>query len=150
MINTKHTMLVALAVCATALAALGSVKNPVTHLVKVQGHVVVHVDPVSLKADFIDTGVATHSGKYYNSGTGVLAPDFTAFVSGGGRVFAANGDYIDWEFTPTGGVKYIDGSGRFEGITGGFTITPTLEDSYMEGNKLVLEFSYVGVGQSRY
>ncbi len=149
MITRKHTVLVALGVCAIALAAMGSVKNPVTRPVKIQGYVVVHVDPVSLEASLVDTGVGTHAGKYYNTGSGVMAPDFSAFVSGGGRVFAANGDYIDWEFT-TGGTKYIDGSGRFEGITGGFTITPTFEKSYMEDGELVLEFSYVGVGQIRY
>lgn len=148
----KHTALVGLAVCALALAALGSAKNPVTRPTKGTGHATVVVDLGTLECQFTQWGQGTHLGCWTDSGKGVMANDFTYFVSGHGTIVAANGDTIDWEFTGPNSNRYTGGSGRFQGVTGGvtFTITSATDPVFNGDGTMTLEFTYDMVGEVTY
>ncbi len=152
--SKKHTVLVGLAVCALALSALASQKNPVTRPLKGIGHMTVVVGLATGKATMTDWGQASHTGRYtMNMGEGILDPTFTYFVSGHGTIVAANGDTIDWEFTGPLSTRYTGGTGRFQGVTGGITstITSASEPAFNEDyTMMTTEFTYDMVGEITY
>ena len=146
--------LVAVAVCLLALPAMASLDNPVTRPLKVlEGHLTIVVDPVTGAYEFTDWGWATHTGRFTNSGSGVLNLLTGEFLSGSGRVLAANGDALDWIIGPTPNtVTYTGGTGRFQGVTGGFLAvitSETLLSSNPDGT-LTLAITYVGSGTITY
>jgi hypothetical protein len=149
----KGKAMAALAICALALTALGSVKNPVTRPVKGIGHITTVVDLATREAIFTQWGQGTHLGSWTDTGEGIMAPDFQSFVSGHGTAVAANGDTFDWELTGPNSNRYTSGTGRFQGVTGGmtFTITSAAAPIFNEdGTMMILEFTYEMVGEVTY
>jgi hypothetical protein len=134
----KHTALVGLAVCALALAALGSAKNPVTRPIKWVGHLT-----ITIKSDGTwqsqDWGTSSHLGKFTNHAEG----DYVAV--GTGIAIAANGDQLFWK-TPGASWdgEWVGGTGRFEHATGGFNWTPSTEPitTYPDANTMVISYTY--------
>lgn len=149
----KHIVLVGLAVCALALSALASLKNPVTRPVKGIGHITTVVDLATHQAEFIQWGQVTHMGRWTDSGEGILAENFDYFVSGHGTTVGPNGDTIDWEITSPNSNRYTGGTGRFQGVTGGmtFTITSATEPVFNDDfTMMTTEFTYEMVGEITY
>ncbi len=151
MTTKKLTPIIALAVCAVALAAVASVKNPVTRPVKVEGYVTYVID--------LATG-ELHSGgpTAPNGGVATLTGLFSNVVSGNfntgditGTVTAANGDQIFWRETGPNTVTFTGGTGRFEGLAGGFTfVTSNDTVSFPDANTMVISNTYVGTGTATY
>ena len=106
--SKRYTAFVALAVCALALASVGSVKNPVKRPFKGTAIVTVtfHADFVNgiVTAESIDIGQATHTGSYKSraTATGSLADAMQGLLPSptSGTTTAANGDQIFWKGIP--------------------------------------------------
>jgi hypothetical protein len=145
-----------LVACLLVLPAWASLKNPVTRPVKVDGHLTITVDPGTGAYTFTDLGTATHTGRYTNSGSaGAGGLDLVTgeFLSGSGVVIAANGDTADWVIgTVPNTVVYTGGTGRFEGVTGGFTATVTSENllSVNPDGTVTVAITYTGSGTITY
>ncbi len=153
MVAMKSKAMAALAICALALTALGSAKNPVTRPVKGIGHATVVVDLATREAEITQWGQATHMGSWTDSGEGILDSSFQYFVSGHGTIVGANGDKVDWEFASPNSNRYTGGTGRFQGVTGGitFTITSTTDPVFnKDGTMMMTEFTYDMVGEITY
>jgi hypothetical protein len=152
MVAMKSKAMAALAICALALTALGSAKNPVTRPVKGIGHAAIVVDLATRQAELTQWGQVTHLGRWTDSGEGIMAGTFDYFVSGHGTTVAANGDTFDWEITGPNSNRYTGGTGRFQGVTGGMTFTITsATDPVLNGDgTMTLEFTYDMVGEITY
>ncbi len=152
MTATKGKTMAALAICALALTALGSAKNPVTRPVKGIGHYTGVVDLATREAKFTQWGQSTHLGSWTDSGEGIVDPTFTYFVSGHGTTVAANGDTIDWEFAGPDSNRYTGGTGRFQGVTGGITFTITWAAAPVDNGDgtATFQFTYDMVGEITY
>jgi hypothetical protein len=74
------------------------------------------------------------------------------FLSGTGVVIAANGDTLDWVVGDPNTVVYTGGTGRFEGVTGGFLVVPTSQTllSVNADGTLTLAIDYEGNGTITY
>jgi len=111
------------------------------------------VEPLTGSYHFTDWGWATHTGLFTNSGSGVVNLATGEFVSGTGLVFAANGDTLSWTFgTTPNTVVYTGGTGRFQGVTGGFLgviTSATLLSSNPDGT-LTFAMTYDGSGTITY
>lgn len=144
----------ALAVCLMARFAVASLDNPVTRPLKVaEGHLTIVIDPVTGDYQFTDWGWATHTGLFSNSGSGVLNLATGEFISGTGVVVAADGDTLSWTFgTTPNTVVYTGGTGRFEGVTGGFPgrITSQTLLSVNPDGTLTFAMTYDGSGTITY
>jgi hypothetical protein len=129
MMSKKYTAFVALAVCTLALAAIGSVKNPVKRPLKGTGFVTVtfHADVAKgiVTAETIDVGQATHTGLCcsHATATGSLADAAQGFLPSPdtGTNTAANGDQVFWKIIPGSNwaCSITGATGRFEGCYGG-------------------------------
>jgi hypothetical protein len=145
--NTKnHTVLVGLAVCALALAALGSAKNPVRPI-KWVGHLTITVNLTDGTWQTQDWGTSSHLGKFTNhaEGTGFG----TVGMAGTGTATAANGDQLFWK-TPgaTSQAEWAGGTGRFEHATGRFSWTPSMEPitTFPDATTMVISYPYDAEG----
>ncbi len=151
MTKKKLTPIIALAVCAIALAAVASVKNPVTRPIKGVGYVTARVDLttgtfLSGTPDTPNWGESTHTGRFSNEASGNF---FTGAISG--TVTAANGDKVFWEQTGPTSVRFTGGTGRFEGITGGFTmVISDLVVTYPDANTMMISETYHASGTATY
>ena len=91
-------------------------------LLVVEGHLTITVELATGAYEFTDWGWASEVGLFSNTGSG--GPGALVggeFLSGSGTVIAANGDTLDWVVGPTPNVvSYTGGTGRFQGVTGGF------------------------------
>jgi hypothetical protein len=146
--------IVVLVVCLLAWPAVGSLDNPVTRPFKIiEGHLTLIVDPATGDYQFTDWGWATAIGLYTNSGSGVLDLATGEFISGSGVVVAANGDTIDWIVgTIPNTILDISGTGRFQGVTGGFTVN-VLSETLLSVNPdgtVTLAGTYDGSGTLTY
>ena len=141
-----------LAICALAVTAPGSSKNPVTRPVRGLGHATVVVDLATRQAEITQWGQGTHLGSWTDSSEGVLDDTFSYFVSGHGTIVAANGDTIDWEFTGPNSNHYTGGTDRFQGVTGGmtFTVTSATDPVFNGDGTMTTEFTYEMVGEITY
>src|SRR3954467_5706579 len=112
--RTVTSAIITLAVCLLARPAMASLDNPVTRPLKVEeGHLTIVVDPVTGAYHFTDWGSATHTGRFTNTGSGVVNLATGEFLSGTGVVVAANGDTINWKIgTTPNTVVYTGGTGR--------------------------------------
>lgn len=145
---------VALAVCLLVRPAVASLDHPVTRpLIIIEGHLTLVVNPVTAAYHFTDWGLASLIGLYTNSGSGVLDLATGEFLSGSGVVVAANGDTIDWIVgTTPNTIVDISGTGRFEGVVGGFTVnvlSQTLLSNNPDGT-LTFAITYDGNGTLTY
>jgi len=141
--TNKRTALVGLAVCALALAALGSAKNPVTRPMKWVGHLTITINLTDGTWQTQDWGTSSHLGKFTNhaEGTGFG----TLGMAGTGTATAANGDQLFWVLPgATSVAEWAGGSGRFEHATGGFNWTPSTEPitTYPDANTMVICYTY--------
>jgi hypothetical protein len=146
--------LVALGICLLVRPVTASTSNPVTRpLIVIEGHMTLVVDPQTGDYQFTDWGLATHTGLYSNSGSGIIDLITGQFLTGTGVVVAANGDTLDWEIGSTPNqVVYTGGAGRFEGATGGFPVSVTsltLVSSNPDGT-LTFAVTYDGSGTITY
>ena len=125
MFTKKCKAIATLAVCAVALVALGSGKNPVERPLKVHSVNVWTIDLASVdpntgiaRATLHAEGVATHTGRLTVDGAGLWDLSSTAtpvgmYVSAGGDGTAANGDHLTWELPGTAYLlEFTGGSGR--------------------------------------
>lgn len=149
--STSFRSLTALAVCALALAAIGSVKNPVSRPLRVQGNVTVAVNLSEGTWVSHDVGVGTHTGRYDNHGAGHL--DAQGNIVGGGIGTAANGDQVCWVAPGSSWeIQLTGGTGRFENLSGGFNTVfqtkPVI--AFPDPNTMVQTYSYIGVGTAKY
>src|SRR5512138_3854859 len=113
MFTRKCKAIAAFAVCAVALGALGSGKNPVERPLKVYSVNVWTIDLASMDPDtriapatFHAEGVSTHVGRITVDGNGwwdLKSPATPAgmYVSAAGEGTAANGDRLTWELPGT-------------------------------------------------
>jgi hypothetical protein len=154
LVRTSFMSIVIVAVCLLVRPAAASLDNPVTRPFSViEGHLTIVVNPVTGAYHFTDWGWATHTGLYTNSGSGVLDLATGEFLSGSGVVIAADGDTIDWIVgTTPNTVVDISGTGRFQGITGGFAVNVTSETllSNNPDGTLTLAITYNGSGTLTY
>ncbi|HWW02076.1 MAG TPA: hypothetical protein VNZ64_20415 [Candidatus Acidoferrum sp.] len=144
----------ALALCGLVRPAGASLDNPITRpLIVVEGHLTIVVNPLTGAYHFTDWGWATHTGLFTNSGSGVVNLGTGEFVSGTGLVFAANGDTLSWTIGAVPNtVVYTGGTGRFQGVTGGFLAvitSETLLSSNSDGT-VTLAITYDGNGTITY
>ncbi len=151
MITRKHTAFIAVAVCVFALGALGSAKNPVERPIRVHGYVslVVHLPGGEVESGGTASpnwGEGTHIGRFSNEASGNF---FTGALSG--TVTAANGDRASWEMAGPDLIRFTAGTGRFEGITGGFTQVIANEIvTVLDPNTMVVTYTYTGEGTATY
>ena len=107
-----------LAVCALALAALGSAKNPVTRPHKSHGSVafILYLDDYSWEFQGVAEG--THLGQFT---TYTSSADIDEYGRMHGIATAANGDQLYWVIPGTSPwfLEFTGGKGRFENATGG-------------------------------
>lgn len=129
----------ALAICALALTAVGSAKNPVTRPMKCVGHLTFAINLTDGTWESQDWGTASHIGNFANPGAGT---DFA--LVGGGTATAANGDQLFW-VSPgaTWDAEWVGGTGRFEHATGGFNWTPSMEPfvTYPDANTIIISYT---------
>ena len=150
--STLAQWVTTLAVCALVLPALASLDNPVTRPVKIHGNMTIVLNPRTGSAQFTDWGESTHTGLYTNSGWGVMNAA-GQYIAGAGTVVAANGDTIDYVMGPTPNmVTYIGGTGRFQGVTGGFVATGTSRTPFVPNPDGTVTFksTWVGFGEITY
>ena len=140
-----------LAVCALVLPALASLDNPVTRPVKVWGNMTVVFNPMTGLGQCTDWGESTAGGRYSNAGWCALNAE-GKFVAGEGVVVVANGDTIEWVIgSAPNNVVYTGGTGRFEGVTGGFVATATSQEVFDNGDGTwTSKVTYVGIGKITY
>ena len=121
MITRKFTATITVVVCALALAAVASVKNPVTKPHKVHATATWIVDLSDGSADFCQTGEATHAGRFTAEGSGTWnLLDFT-IASASGTVTCANGEQVFIELPGSSyQVEFTGGTGHWSNVTGGF------------------------------
>jgi len=133
---------------------LASLDNPVSRPVKVfEGHLIITVDPVTGDYEFTDSGTASHTGWYENTGVGVLNLATGQFLTGTGVIIAANGDTIEWMVgSGINTVVYTGGTGRFEGVSGAFPVTITSQTllSIKPEGTLTFLMTYEGEGTITY
>ena len=147
--------LAALAVCALVLPAIGSMKHPVERPFKGVGHCVLLVDPltgnvVSGGSVSSNWGVATHVGRFENEVSGNMMTGLS------GTLTAANGDQVHWVAAGPTTITAVGGTGRFAGVTGGFTAV--IADDYSEElvtnpdgtMTLIISYTYTGTGAITY
>jgi hypothetical protein len=143
----KGKAMAALAICALALTALGSAKNPVTRPMKFVGHLTIAINLTDGTWQSQDWGTSSHLGKFANHGAG------PSFGIGGGTATAANGDQLFW-VTPgaTWDIEWFDGTGRFEHARGGVNWTPSMEPivTYPDANTMVISYTYDADGVIKY
>ena len=140
-----------LAVCAFALAAIGSVKNPVTRPHRNQGDIKVVINVSDGTYTLHDVGVGTHAGRYDNYGAGYF--DAQGNAIGAGAATVANGDTFTWVGPgPSGQFHYTGGTGRFENISGTFIIVSQTEPvvTFPDANTMVQTYSYIAEGTLTY
>jgi hypothetical protein len=145
--------LLALSVCSLAWPIAASTSNPVTRpVIVIGGHMTLVVDPQTGDYHFTDWGLATHTGRYSNSGSGIIDLTTGQFLTGTGVVVAANGDTLDWMIGAPNQVIYTGGTGIFQGATGGFPVNVTsltLVSSNSDGT-LTFAVTYDGSGTITY
>ncbi len=153
--RTAAVGLMAVALCLLARPVLADLADPVTRpLLVVEGHLTITVELATGAYTFTDWGWASEVGLFTNSGSGGPGALNAAgqFVSGSGVVIAANGDTLEWVVGPTPNlVSYTGGTGRFQGVTGGFlavitSVTPVSITATTE----TLVITYVGNGTITY
>ena len=153
MIAKKYATLAAIVVCALVLPVPASTKNPVTRPVKIHGHATVTVvDPLTGECQLTEWGQATHTGRYSNTGSTVMDLATGSLVAGYGTVVTANGDTIDWVIPAPYKGQFTGGTGRFQGITGGWDNTqmsPQPPVFNLDGT-ITLVITYVGLGEATY
>jgi hypothetical protein len=147
MITRKHTLIVAFAICAVALLALGASQEYVERPFNIEGNVTVTIDLTNGHMTSVDWGEATHCGRYLNQGTGYTSPGHLFQT---GSAVCANGDQLFWQ-QQDNQIVFTGGTGRFENIKGGFEYVqfdtvPTQPDP----NTRILTFKYHGVGTVSY
>ncbi|HEX7859502.1 MAG TPA: hypothetical protein VF773_04200 [Verrucomicrobiae bacterium] len=143
------------AICVLTTPVTTGQQNP-TRPIKVtnsHGTILITVDPLTGDYELIDSGVASHLGRFTNSGSGVLNLETGIFLSGTGVLVAANGDTISW--IVAGGINtvtYVSGTGRFEGVTGLFPVTITSQTLLSENEDGTVTFlmTYEGEGVISY
>ena len=94
MIMKKHIILATLVACALAFPALGSTKNPVERPYRGEATVTWVVNLLDGSATGLETGVATHTGRYTNESSAIWDLDSFVIVSATGTVTAANGEQV--------------------------------------------------------
>ncbi len=118
----------ALAACLLTPPAGTTTDDPITRpLLVVQGHLTITVDLTGAYT-FTDWGWASEVGLYTNTGSGgpgALDLNSGEFLAGSGVVVAANGDTLEWTIGAPNTVVYTGGTGRFDGVTGGFVAVIT-------------------------
>jgi hypothetical protein len=146
----KHTALVGLAVCALALAALGSAKNPVQHPLKMKAEMIAYVDLTDGRFVSPNWGESTCIGKFTNVGVGLMNPLTLETIFAHGTAVAANGDKIFWTASGPSGMDIQGGTGRFENATGGFTWVISVTSYDVDGNTMTVYCTYTGEGTITY
>ena len=91
----------ALAFCTLVEPMEAGLNNPVSRPLKVTGTLTLVVDPVSGVFEFTDVGLATHTGRTTNSGSGIINLLTGIFLSGSGVAVAADGDTLSWVVSST-------------------------------------------------
>lgn len=142
----------ALAVCALALAALGSPNNAVERPFKLEGQYTLTVNLATGTGVHEGFGVASHTGRFVTRAD--VWVDAAGNNYGVGTCIAANGDEIFWQsgFSPEWTVEWIGGTGRFQNASGGWRIlSSSMTDMYVDpdGN-WVMTFVYTGEGTITY
>ena len=122
---------------------------------KVRAEGIVQIDMTTLQWIYPKhEGVLTHGGKFTSTGSGTieLTSKTTGIATGGGTIFSANKDQIEWtavallDFSngeANAEITFSGGSGRFENVSGKFTTTYTID---LETGA----FEYIGLGTMTY
>jgi hypothetical protein len=135
------------AMAETAIALAQQVERPLT----MQDHsqAVVSLVDGSLHAEA--SGVATHLGRHTIEGSGFMNLQ-TGEIWDSGVITAANGDQIFYQHG-AGTVTFTGGTGRFEGVSGGFTIvTETVGDPVVDpvAGTMTMNFLWTATGTINY
>jgi hypothetical protein len=146
--------LATLAVCALALPVIASLKNPVERPFKIAGQV---TTVIQLDGSFAfdassgsSVGISSHTGRFTAAGAGNA---FTGeFIL---TAISANGDQISGYSVPgeTLGFRFASGTGRFEGVSGGFTYVtsvPSIVPNPDGSHTLIVSYTYTGTGTITY
>lgn len=154
MITKKLTATLTVAACALALAAVASVKNPVTKPHKVHATATWIVNLSDGSAVFYQTGEATHAGRFTAEGSGTWnLSDFT-ITAASGTVTCANGEQAFIELPGSSyQVEFTGGTGRWSDLTGGFNTVWQSDPEITEGpdpGTIAITISYRGEGTITY
>jgi hypothetical protein len=146
---------ITLAVCALVFPVIGSSKTPVERPVKISGQVstVIQLDG-SFAFDAssgCSVGISSHTGRFTAAGWGNA---FTGvwFLT----ATSANGDQISGCHVPGSSpdeFRYTSGTGRFEGVSGGFTYVtsvPSLVPNPDGSATMIISYTYAGTGTISY
>lgn len=150
---TQQTVIctAAIAACALVLPAVASLKNPVTRPLRNSGSLILTVDPNTGVYQFSDWGQATHAGRYSDTASGEMNLATSQFISGYGTIVAANGDTIDWKIGAPNEIVYTGGTGRFQGVTGGFpAVITSVTPLDITGDTWTFGLTYTGNGEITY
>ncbi len=137
MFKRKRNILLALGLCALVVPMIVLAKDKVERPFKLHGENCLILDFSNYLNDPIipfeiewESGQATHLGLYTSSGTGTHNL-VTGESNASGYATAANGDKVYWESTLQAGgpaiITWTGGTGRFEGASGSWTETSTVE-----------------------
>ena len=150
--GTSKSAMISAAALLLAIPGFGQPGNAVPRPLKVlEAHLTITVDEDG-NYEFTDEGLASHTGRFSNTGSGVVNLATGEFLSGTGTVIAANGDTLNWTVGTVDGtpnmVVYTGGTGRFEGLRGGFPaiITSVTPLSNNPDGTVTLAITYVGEG----
>ena len=140
--------LVAVAVCAVSLAALGSAKNPVSRPFQYHGVATGVINLADGTWTMSEVGEGTHLGRITNTGSGT---GWGAVATG--VVTTANRDQIFWvQPGSSWPIEFTSGTGRFVGCTGGFKTVEwkVVSDTYPDSKTEVLVVAYTAAGTIAY
>lgn len=149
----KHTIIAAVAVCAVALAAMGSTKNPVERPLQVTATAVWVLNLTDGNAVCAPEGEATHLGRFTAAGAGVWDLENLLVKSGSGAVTAANKDAINWQVGPNNSVIFQGGTGRFNQVSGWFSTELVAPPMIVPGptpDTVTITVEYIGTGTITY
>ena len=139
-------IVLALAVCVLMQTPVVKAKDhPVTRPFKIKG-VLTFLDLTGGPPwAGLDKGVASEFGQY------VDVAKYTDGNHGFGVYFTANGDQIFWEDNGGGVITFTGGTGRFQGVTGEYTLTtPPPVTALGPSGTVTLIYTYTGAGNITY
>lgn len=153
MIAKRYASLAALTIGALLTTGVMSAKDKVERPLKFQAQGTMVVSLIDDSYEAVESGQATHIGRFENNYTGYFDLDTLLFISGSGSMTAANGDELFWRVTaPSGAGEFTGGTGRFENATGAFTwlTTDLIITVDLDSRTLTITYNYTGNGTVMY
>jgi hypothetical protein len=118
--------------------------HPVERPFKIKGSSTMVVTLGAMSYEANGSGQATHCGQITVVGTGDVG------MGGSGSIMCANGDTLSFTDSAEGKVTILDGTGRFEGATGTFTIAAQVISRVIDGGTMTIKYTWTGTGTIKF